>query len=135
MSIGILLITHPGIGAALLSNTSTMLEACPLQTRCLEVPLDVDMDGLIDQARHELESIDDGSGVLILTDAFGSTPSNIAHLIADRPRTNVISGINLPMLIRIFNYCSDNLDSLTRKAAEGGIRGIQVSSPASSNTR
>jgi PTS system ascorbate-specific IIA component len=65
--------------------------------------------------------------VLILTDAFGSTPSNIAHRIAQRSRANVISGVNLPMLIRIFNYCSDSLDSLTQKAAEGGIRGIQVS--------
>lgn len=127
MTIGILLITHPGIGTALLANTSAMLEACPLQARCLEVPPEVDMEKLVEQARHEVESIDDGSGVLVLTDAFGSTPSNIAHRIANRSRTNVVSGVNLPMLIRIFNYCSDSLDSLTQKAAEGGVRGIQVS--------
>lgn len=126
MSIGILLITHPGIGDALLATASAMLDACPLQTRCLEVPAEVDLERLIRQARQAIDTIDDGSGVLILTDAFGSTPSNIAGRLADRHRTNVISGVNLPMLIRIFNYASDNLDSLTRKAAEGGLRGIQI---------
>ena len=134
MSIGILLITHPGIGTALLANTSALLEACPLQTRCLEVPPDVDPDTLERQARRELDKIDDGSGVLILTDAFGSTPSNIAHRIAGDHRTQVVSGVNLPMLIRIFNYCSDSLDSLTRKAAEGGIRGIHASLQANDDS-
>ncbi len=129
MSIGILLITHPGIGAALVATACGMLEHCPLETRCLDVPPDVDMAHLVERARQALDSIDDGSGVLILTDAFGSTPSNIAHQIAEDHRTQVVSGVNLPMLIRIFNYCSDNLDSLTRKAAEGGIRGIHASLP------
>jgi len=126
VSIGILLITHPGIGNALLTTASAMLEACPLRTRCLEVPDRVDLELLMTQALQAIDTIDDGSGVLILTDAFGSTPSNIATQLAGRHRANVISGVNLPMLVRIFNYASDNLDTLTRKAAEGGVRGIQV---------
>ena len=127
MSIGLLLITHPGIGTALLANASAMLEACPLETRCLEVPPGADLEQLMLHARDALETIDDGSGVLILTDAFGSTPSNIARRVAEGRHTTVVSGVNLPMLVRIFNYASDDLESLTRKAAEGGVRGIQAS--------
>ena len=127
MSIGLLLITHPGIGQALLATACSTLHGCPLQARCIEVPPDADTEQLLDRARQEIEAIDDGSGVLVLTDAYGATPSNIAcSLLADE-RIRVVSGVNLPMLIRIFNYADDSLETLTGKAAEGGLRGIQVS--------
>ncbi len=127
MTIGILLITHPGIGHALVTTACGLLEDCPLRTRCIEVPREVDLERLVAQARHALAEVDDGSGVLVLTDAYGSTPSNIAHRIAGDHQVAVISGVNLPMLVRILNYPTEELESLARKAAEGGVRGIRLS--------
>ncbi len=127
MSIGLLLITHPGIGAALLATASTTLRSCPLRTHCIEVGPDADADALLDDARRCIDEMDDGSGVLVLTDAYGATPSNIACHLLRQGRVNVVSGVNLPMLIRVLNYADQNLESLTHKAAEGGMRGIQVS--------
>lgn len=126
MTIGILLITHPGIGTALLANTSAMLERCPLPIRCIEVPPRPDLEALERQAHEDARAIDDGDGVLILTDAYGSTPSNLAQRIAGSRPAKVVSGVNLPMLIRVFNYCGDTLDDLAQKAYEGGVRGIHL---------
>ncbi|HEC06807.1 MAG TPA: PTS fructose transporter subunit IIA [Thiolapillus brandeum] len=127
MSIGVLLVTHPGIGKALLNNASELIGACPLQVRCMDIPLQCDTAQLQQTVLENARKLDDGSGVLILTDAFGATPSNIACQLTREMLANVVSGLNLPMLIRVFNYASDDLQALTHKAAEGGIRGIQVS--------
>jgi len=127
MSIGILLITHPGIGNILLKNAFELIGACPLRIQCLEVPLESNTDELQQRARQTAEKLDDGSGLLILTDAFGSTPSNIACQLTSAFQANVVSGLNLPMLIRVFNYARDDLQALTHKAAEGGMRGVQIS--------
>jgi len=127
MSTGVLLITHPGVGRSLLDTACATYRSCPVRARCIEVPPDSDTTLVLERARQEIESIDDGSGVLVLTDAFGATPSNIACDLLCAGRVNVISGVNLPMLIRVFNYADENLEGLTEKAAEGGMRGIRVS--------
>ena len=134
MSIGILLVTHPGIGDILLKNASELLGDCPLRIRCLDIPLDNDREQLMRLARDAAQALDKGGGVLILTDAFGATPSNIACELTREMQANVVSGLNLPMLIRVFNYSSDDLAALTHKAAEGGMRGIQVSRAAEAAT-
>lgn len=126
MSIGILLITHPGVGTALLATATRLLEACPLRAHCLDVPLGADTEQILTQAREALDELDDGHGVLVLTDAFGATPSNIACQLSESGHASVVSGLNLPMLIRVFNYSSEDLDALVQKAAEGGMRGIQI---------
>jgi PTS system ascorbate-specific IIA component len=127
MSIGILLITHPGIGKVLLKNAFDLIGACPLRIECLEIPLEADREAFEKLAAQTAKTLDDGNGVLVLTDAFGSTPSNIACQLTAECQANVVSGLNLPMLIRVFNYARDDLAALTHKAAEGAMRGIQVS--------
>jgi len=126
MSIGILLITHPGVGSALLTTASRLLAACPTRIKCLDVPLDANPESIFRHAAREVLNLDDGDGVLILTDAYGSTPSNIACQLTEDHYARVVSGLNLPMLIRVFNYFTEDLDTLSHKAAEGGIRGIQT---------
>lgn len=126
MSIGILLMTHPGVGAALLATASRLLAVCPTRIRCLDVPVDANTDTILMQASKEMLDLDDGEGVLVLTDAYGSTPSNIACRLAEDHYAKVVSGLNLPMLIRVFNYFTEDLDTLSRKAVKGGIRGIQA---------
>ncbi|WP_456408120.1 PTS sugar transporter subunit IIA [Thiolapillus sp.] len=127
MSIGILLVTHPGIGETLLKNACNLLGACPLRVHCMDIPLESDAEDQLQAVLQAARDLDDGKGVLILTDAFGATPSNIACQLTGKMQANVVSGLNLPMLIRVFNYANDDLPALTHKAADGGMRGIQVS--------
>jgi len=127
MSIGVLLVTHPGIGETLLNNACKLVGSCPLQITCMDIPLQCDTLQLQQQVLDAAKRVDEGRGVLILTDAFGATPSNMACQLTREMPANVVSGLNLPMLIRVFNYPGDDLQALTHKAAEGGIRGIQIS--------
>ena len=60
----------------------------------------------------------------MLTDLYGSTPSNIAASLASRGKVRIVSGLNLPMLVRVLNYPGDDLPSLADKAMSGGNRGI-----------
>lgn len=133
MTVGVLLVTHPGVGSAMLHIASRIVGKTSLPIKCLEVPPDAPLDPVILKARHMLEVLSDGDGVLVLTDIFGATPHNIAKQIAcNRHGTAVLSGLNLPMLVRVFNYPHDNLCTLSEKAAEGGTRGI-MSCPDSTN--
>jgi PTS system ascorbate-specific IIA component len=81
----------------------------------------------MESARSMLEVLNAGDGVLVLTDIYGATPHNLAKEVAcNQPGTTVLSGLNLPMLVRVFNYPDDDLDTLSSKAAEGGSRGIMT---------
>ena len=71
-----------------------------------------------------LASVNNGSGVLILTDMYGSTPSNIANSLKNMENIEVVAGVNLPMFIRILNYSDLNLADITEKALSGGHDGI-----------
>jgi len=129
MSIGLLIITHNKIGEALLLTASHMLEICPLKTRTLEVTNDSNPDQLRNQARELVQQLNQGDGVLVLTDMYGSTPSNIAATLLEKDQVHVVAGINLPMLVRILNYASLDLNELTAKAVSGGSDGIVRCAP------
>ncbi|MES9824235.1 MAG: PTS fructose transporter subunit IIA [Candidatus Thiodiazotropha endolucinida] len=124
MTIGLLLITHSRIGEAMLETAGKMLEGAPLAVEILPVGIDSNPEKLVQQASGLIERLDQGRGVLVFTDMYGSTPSNIAYSLAEKGRVNVISGINLPMLIRTLNYQTMDLDRLTEKAVSGGKEGI-----------
>jgi len=96
-----------------------------LPVKCLEVPPDASLQPVLERARSMLKVLDRGSGVLVLTDIYGATPHNIARDVACKEAgMSVLSGLNLPMLVRVFNYPDDDLGTLTNKAVEGGNRGI-----------
>ena len=125
MKVGVLLITHPGIGSSMLHIVMRIIGRTSLAVKCLEVPPDAALEPVCERARSMLKVLDHGAGVLVLTDIYGATPHNIAQEVAcEDNRTNVLAGLNLPMLVRVFNYPDDDLDTLTSKAAEGGTRGI-----------
>jgi len=125
VSVGLLLITHEGIGQALLEAARRMLGGrCPLDATVLPVGLEADAEQLLDTARRQARELDRGDGVLVLTDLYGSTPSNIAASLAGREGVRVVAGLNLPMLVRVLNYAQEDLASLTEKAVSGGSRGI-----------
>lgn len=127
MACGILLVTHPGIGASLLAVASGLLKQLPLKTEAFEVAFDADFDALLPHASAALRRVDSGDGVLVLTDLYGASPSNLAGQLA-RLGTPVrrVSALSLPMLLRVMNYAEQGLDQLPATAAAGTRNGAIV---------
>ena len=127
MAVGILLVTHEGIGSALLAVATRLLRQLPLRTEAFEIPFDGDPDALLPQASAALRRVDGGQGVLVLTDLYGATPSNLAAKLA-RIGTPVrrVSALSLPMLLRVMNYAELGLDELPRVAAAGTRNGAII---------
>jgi PTS system ascorbate-specific IIA component len=125
MSVGILLITHEGIGSALLAVATRLLRQLPLKTEAFEVPFDADPDALLPQASAALRRVDGGQGVLVLVDLYGASPSNLAARLS-RIGTPVrrVSALSLPMLLRVMNYAEMDLDELPGVAAAGARNGV-----------
>ncbi|MCC5856776.1 MAG: PTS fructose transporter subunit IIA [Ectothiorhodospiraceae bacterium] len=124
MSVGVLLVTHNRIGQELLATARDTMGRVPLLVRTLAITPEQDPDLLAERSRRLLEELDRGDGVLVLTDAFGATPSNIACRLMGLEHVNVVAGVNLPMLLRIFNYPQLPLDELSNKAIAGGRDGV-----------
>lgn len=124
MTIGILLLTHNDIGAQLLLAAKSTYGSVPIRTEILSIDHYDQPNDLAKLANQYVKLLDDGKGVLILTDMFGSTPSNIAKDLCHLSKVNVVSGLNLSMLLHIFNYPNLSLKQLTTKAIEGGRDGV-----------
>lgn len=127
MAVGILLVTHEGIGGALLAVATRLLRQLPLRTEAFEVPFEGDALALLPAASAALRRVDAGDGVLVLTDLYGATPSNLAAQLA-RIGTPVrrVSALSLPMLLRVMNYAELGLDELPRVAAAGTRNGAII---------
>ena len=124
MSVGVLMITHSAIGPALQETATKMLGKCPLLVETLSVTNEDNVELMREQARGMVQDLDHGDGVLILTDMYGSTPSNIAAALQNDGKVCAIAGVNLPMLIRVLNYPVLDLATLSEKALSGGRDGI-----------
>lgn len=124
MSVGLLLITHHRIGAELLEVATRIYGGCPLAVAAIDVDESDDPQWLRAEAERCLARIDGGGGVLVLTDLYGSTPANIASALAGRTTVRVLSGVSLPMLVRVLNYAGLELTALTDKAMSGGRDGV-----------
>ncbi|GGZ53793.1 hypothetical protein GCM10008101_03670 [Lysobacter xinjiangensis] len=127
MTVGILLVTHEGIGTALRGVAERLLTPMPLRVEVLEVPFDADPEAILPAASAALRRADGGDGVLVLTDLYGATPSNLAGRLS-RLGTPVrrVSALNLPMLLRVLNYADLALDELPAIAIAGGRNGVQL---------
>ena len=124
MTIGILLLTHNDIGAQLLLAAKSTYGSIPIRTEVLSIDHYDKPSDLIGLTKQYVKLLEQGSGVLILTDMFGSTPSNIAKEFSCLKTVNIVSGVNLSMLLHIFNYPKLTLKDLTVKAIEGGKGGV-----------
>ena len=125
MAVGILLVTHPGIGHALVDVATRLLRRLPLRCEAFELGFDADPDAALVQASATMRKVDGGDGVLVLVDVYGASPGNLAARLA-RIGTPVrrVSGLNLPMLLRVMNYADLDLDALSAIAAGGGRNGV-----------
>jgi PTS system ascorbate-specific IIA component len=127
MSVGILLLTHAALGDSLIATARHILQRMPLAVQALAVPPDSDVDVALRQAAACVRQLDSGAGVLVLVDVYGATPSNLAHRLPDFGLDiRRVSGLNLPMLLRVLNYPEQSLAELAQTAADGGRAGIRV---------
>lgn len=124
MSVGLVLVTHPGIGDALLENARQILHADNLDVATINVPMDSDLDQLSLELGKLIESQDKGDGVLILSDLYGSSPCNLAYRYKDHAQLAIVSGLNLSMLIRCLYYRQLPLTELIPKAVSGATEGV-----------
>ena len=124
MTVGILIVSHNQIGTELINTARQMLSCSPLPTKVISIEINDSPEQIRLQFDKELQGLDQGNGILILTDMFGSTPSNIACAVSDREDISIVSGLNLPMLVRVLNYPNLNLAELEDKAISGGQEGI-----------
>ncbi len=123
--IGIVVISHAPLAAALLSCARHVFGQDPVHSEAIDVVADAEPEALIARAQTAIATVDDGHGVLVLVDLFGATPGNIATQLASPGRVEVIAGANLPMLLRVLTYRDElPLDALVDKALSGGASGI-----------
>jgi PTS system ascorbate-specific IIA component len=122
--IGVLLITHGATGEDLLATATQMLGAEPPQVAALGVVRDEDPEALVARARALIGQIDDGAGVLVLTDMFGATPCNVATRLLADGRIEGVSGLSLPMLVRALSGRQGTLAACVARALSGGTEGV-----------
>jgi len=124
MTIGLITITHNRIGAQITDTAETILGPPPFVIRHFAIGPEDDPERMERQVVHAISEMDTGDGILIVSDLYGSTPCNIARRASGSHRIRVISGINLPMMFRIFSYATAGLGEVTRKALDGGRIGV-----------
>jgi PTS system ascorbate-specific IIA component len=129
--IGILIIAHGTLGESLVHCASHVLNKRPPRLKQLGVTAQDDPLLLLPQARALVKELDDGSGVIILSDIYGGSPSNIAAKLLVPGRVEGVAGVNLPMLIRVLTYRDRALSTLLTKAVSGGCEGVMRIPPLS----
>lgn len=121
--VGILLMTHVPLGSAFLQAAAHVFRGMPERLEAIDVVADQNIEQVRALARAAVQRLDDGSGVLVITDVMGGTPSNCCSQLGDPDRVAVIAGISLPMLLRAITYRNDELDVVVEMALAGGQNG------------
>ena len=123
--IGILIVSHGTFGESLIHCASHVLGKRPLYLRQLGVTVHDDPDAILPLAQDLVRYLDKGRGVLVMTDIYGATPSNIGARLLAPGKVEGVAGVNLPMLIRALTYREEcDLPALVGKALSGAAEGI-----------
>ena len=122
--IGIFLLTHATYGESLIQCACHVLNKRPPQVAQLGVTAQDDPLDVLPLARDMLKLVDSGRGVVVLTDIYGATPSNLAMKLLEPGRVEGIAGVNLPMLLRAIAYRDKDMETLLMRAVAGGRDGV-----------
>jgi len=133
----ILLIAHAPLANALRQCALHVFPDCGGTVMAIDVQPNLQPEETLGAARIALEQLQQQpgvKGVLVLTDIFGATPSNVAQKLVDGVNSRLITGVNLPMLLRSVTYRHEPLDTLVSRAVMGGTQGVmQVAISAPQN--
>lgn len=123
--VGVVVVTHGSFGQSLLDAAETVLGP---QEYCSAVGVDVNkgVDETMDAIRKAIRAVESGRGVLALTDLFGGSPTTMSLSLMKSEKLEVITGVNLPMLVATLQARMMNLEALADKVRDAGQQGIKV---------
>lgn len=121
--VGILLLTHAPLGQAFITAVAHVFRGPTERFEAIDVAADEDTRVVNCKAKEAIARLDDGDGVLVITDIKGGTPSNCCNSLHDAGHVEVIAGISLPMLLRAITYRRDTLDVVVEMALAGAQNG------------
>lgn len=126
--IGIIVVGHGNYGSALLQAAETIMGE---QDDCVSISVDIahEVDEAVRRLTDAAKRLDRGQGVIVLTDMFGGTPTNLALSLPGKHKAEVVTGMNLPMLLKVIEMRSSaSLLDLARQIGDAGKEGIVVTS-------
>jgi PTS system ascorbate-specific IIA component len=133
MSNKILIIAHAPLAHALKACALHVFPDCGGSLLALDVHPNTAPEESLSSAKIMI-SMSQGQGLLVLTDIFGATPSNVAQRLVQGTHAKLVAGVNLPMLLRTVSYCNESLEMLVGRALAGGAQGVmQVANTAPQN--
>jgi len=122
--IGVLIVAHDSLAESLAAAVTHVLGRRPAQFETLRVASTDDPSALAPKARALVASLDTGEGVLIFSDIYGASPSNLTAKLLKAGRVEAVAGVNLPMLVRAFTYRDKGMETMIKKAISGGCDGV-----------
>jgi mannose PTS system EIIA component len=122
--IGVLVLTHGATGEHMLATAKQIVGTTRTRAAAMGVAPDADPQAVLEGARALARQLDDGSGVLVLTDLYGATPANVAAQLLADGRIEGIAGLSLPMLVRVLSGRDQTLAAAVQRALSGGAEGV-----------
>ena len=125
--IGIVLVTHGHLAQEMLKVTQHVVGP-QTGVECVGIEPDDDMELKRHEILEKTASVDTGDGVVVITDMFGGTPSNLAISIMEERNIEVISGMNIPMLVKLMRERGETVQDAVAAAQEAGRKYINIAS-------
>ncbi|MFL2667284.1 MAG: PTS sugar transporter subunit IIA [Burkholderiales bacterium] len=122
--VGIVLITHGFLGQTLIDCAKHVIGDPLKNITAVGINGNGSIEAMTEKAAEAISNVDDGSGIIVLTDMYGGSPSNITKKLLESDNVYGISGVNLPMLIRVLTYQDRDIKTLIKKGLSGGSEGV-----------
>lgn len=122
--ITLFIVAHGNLGDSLIQCATHVLGARPPALESLDLTRSNDPAQMLTEAQARVRQLDQGDGVLVLTDVFGATPCNTVCKLVVPGRVEAIAGVNLPMLLKALTYRSQGMEALIAQGLAGGAAGI-----------
>ena len=127
---GIVIVAHTPVASAMLGFAEHAFGVVPERVQAVDIPPYEDIKVSFDRVFEAAKKVNSGNGILVLTDVMGATPANVASKLdapgfsAELGNVIVLTGLNLPMLMRCITHRGEGLEELAAKALQGGQHGI-----------
>lgn len=133
MSVALFFVTHEGIASNLLKVAEAITQKPNHNMAYIEIPMGTAVDETLNHIEDKISRLDLDDGLFFITDIYGSTPGNVAQQSAIKHNASLISGANLPMVIRLLNYRDESKQDILQKALAGARQGIHINTPTETN--
>lgn len=128
--VGIVIVTHGQLGEALIETATIIVGERPEAVVPISIDLTQDINKLRQKIQEGIKQVSHNNGIIILTDMFGGTPSNLSYSFLEEGRVEVISGVNLPVLIKSINLSNrgSDLHEMAKTIETYGKKSISLAS-------